>query len=115
MIDKNQIIKDVINDLHLLNQPKLWREHDNRDEVIRQLRFMSSSLKNAHTPHLLLLKALDAFLVGNVELAYNVVYSNKKMGTVEEGQLDRKFKNNETNFLGQLFMYSKSLEKTDNG
>ena len=108
MVDKDFIISDVIRDLHELNNPNYWKEYENRDEIIRKLRFMASSLKNTNINHILLLKAIDAFLMGYLKLSYNILYSNNKLGTQEESIINNKFKNLETKFLGRLIsMYER--------
>ena len=111
MVDKDFIISDVIRDLHELNDPNYWKEYENRDEIINKLRFMASSLKNANINHVLLLKAIDAFLMGYPKLSYNILYSNNKLGTQEERIINVKFNNLETNFLGRLIIMYENLNK----
>lgn len=102
MLDKKQILNDVFNDIIRLNKPEIWKAHDKRDDVIRKLRFISSSLHNINVEHLILDKVIDAFIAGHSHLAYSLMYSNNRLYTQEEDILIKKFNNAETNFCGRI-------------
>jgi len=109
MVDKQQIIKDVLRDLIMLSKSELWKNFEKRDDIAHTLKFAASSLKNIHVEHVLLLKALDALMSGYTLLAYNILYSNNKLGTQEEEITDKKFNNVLTNFTGRLKLFSEML------
>lgn len=114
MFDRRKIISDVLNDLMHLNDVAVWQNHEKRDDIIRELRFMASSLMNAHIEHNILLKAIDAMLQGYTKLAYSLLYSNNKLGTQEEITIDNKFKNQLTNFTGRLSLLNNDIKRRNN-
>ena len=111
MFERNKIIDDVINDLITLNDVKQWADTEKRDDIVRELKFMSSSLRNIHIEHAILTKAIDAMLSGFSRLAYNIIYSDNKLGTQEENILDNKHNNNLTNFANRLIKTRNELRK----
>lgn len=109
MFERNKLIDDVINDLLKLNDINQWIDNEKRDDILRELRFISSTLRNIHIEHDILLKGIDAMFSGHSKLAYSIIFSNNKLGTQEEEILDRKFNNQLTNFIGRLVMSRKEM------
>lgn len=97
------LIRDSINTLELLaKKQELWKNYESHDDIIRDLKFMVSSLKNASVETTMLMKCIDALMLREVKLAYTILYSDDKLGTQAEAIIDTKFKNSETNLLKKL-------------
>lgn len=102
-MDRRDLIGDSINLLELLSRkPEMWKTYESHDDIMRELKFTMSSLKNAKVDTTLLMKSIDALMLREIKLAYSILYSDNKLGTQAELILDNKFNNNKTNFLKTL-------------
>ncbi|MAG26423.1 hypothetical protein CMI47_12810 [Candidatus Pacearchaeota archaeon] len=105
MVDKTQILDDIIKTLiRLSDDVNAWKTYEKHDDITRELHFVANSMKNINLNRTLLLKALDAHALGYNRLAYNFLFSNKKLNSHEEEILNAKFRNDETNLTGQLVL-----------
>ena len=110
-MERKELIDDAVKALISLSRDtKTWETYEKRDDIMRELKFVASSLKNANVNYLMLQKAMDALMINEARLAYSILYSNNKVGTQSEEILDKKFRNNETNFTGKLVLLSNSMK-----
>jgi len=102
-MDRRNLIRDTINTLETLSKKTdTWKNYESHDDIIRELKFAMSSLKNVKVDTTLLMKSIDALMLREVKLAYSILYSDTKLGTQAELIIDNKFNNNKTNLLKTL-------------